>query len=103
MPLWGSWTTYGGGGYTINTAPGMQNYPYGGWLIQRDINQHITLGGEIFSQGRSADNIPAYTIINVGGFYNFTENFSLLFTVGHNIIGQQNTLGYLGFYWTGGI
>jgi hypothetical protein len=100
---WGSWTSYGGGGYALNSASGMKNYPYSGWLIQHDLNQHLTLGMELFSQGKSAVDTPGFTAINAGGYYNFTKNFSLLFTMGHNIAGQQNTLGYLGLYWTGGI
>lgn len=100
---WGSWTTSGGGGYALNSAPGMQDYPYAGLLLQHDFSKKLTLGGEFFSQGRSAYNVSSFTILNVGGYYNFTPHFSLLFTGGHNIVGQQNTIGYLGLYWTGKI
>lgn len=34
---WGRWTTYGGGGYAVNTAPGAANFPFAGWLVQRDL------------------------------------------------------------------
>jgi len=51
---WGPWTTYGGGGVALNGAPGMQNYGFGGWLIQRDLSPKLTLGGELFTQGASA-------------------------------------------------
>jgi hypothetical protein len=51
LPLWlqksfGPWTTYGGGGEVLNSAPGERNHPYGGWLIQRDFGKHLTLGAQ---------------------------------------------------------
>ena len=44
VPLWaqksfGPWTTYGGGGVTVFNAPGYRNYPFAGWLVQRDIGK----------------------------------------------------------------
>jgi hypothetical protein len=99
---WGPWTTYGGGGYAINGAPGQRNYAFGGWLLQRDLGEKLTLGGEVFTQGRSSDDVRAVTLFNLGGTYKFNENFFLLFSGGHTIAGQQNTVGYLGLYWTWG-
>jgi len=37
---WGPWTTYGGGGAVLNSAPGQRDHPYGGWLVQRSIGKH---------------------------------------------------------------
>jgi hypothetical protein len=98
---WGEWKTYGGGGYTLNSAPGKTHYPFGGCVLQRNINKFLMLGGEFYSQGRSATNIPSYTILNLGGSYQWTSNSGLLFSTGHNILGQRNTVAYLGIYWTG--
>jgi hypothetical protein len=44
----------------------------------------------------------SYTVLNVGGYYNFTPNFQLLFTGGGSIAGEQHTVAYLGLYWTWG-
>jgi len=99
---WGPWTTYGGGGYTLNQAMGQRDYPFGGMLLQRDINERLTLGGEIFAQGRASDDGHAFTVFNLGGMYKFTPNFSLLFTGGHTLTGERHFIGYLGFYWTWG-
>ncbi len=49
---WGPWTTYGGGGAVVNPAPGQRDYPFGGWLVQRNFGKHLTLGGEIFRARR---------------------------------------------------
>ncbi|CAM2740859.1 Uncharacterised protein [Legionella steigerwaltii] len=99
---WRKWTTYGGAGYAINSAPGMLNYFYTGWLLQRKIKEQLTLGGEIFYQGAITADGSASVIFNAGGFYNFNKNFSLLFTAGHSVAGQNQLVGYLGLYWTFG-
>ncbi len=98
---WGPWTTYGGGGYAINPASGQRNYYFGGWLLQRDFGERLTLGGEIFSQGESSDDTPYFTVFNLGGFFKITPNFQILFTGGHTLAGGNNTICYLGLYWTG--
>jgi hypothetical protein len=99
---WGPWTTYGGGGYAINPAPEARNYFFGGWLLQRDFGEKLTLGGEIFAQGRSSDDTRSFAVFNLGGFFKITPNFYLLFTGGHTFAGGRHTIGYLGLYWTGG-
>ena len=56
VPLWvqksfGPWTTYGGGGVTVVSVPGYRNFPFAGWLVQRDIGKKWTLGTEVFYHG----------------------------------------------------
>jgi hypothetical protein len=97
---WGPWTTYGGGGEVLNSAPGERNHPYGGWLLQHDLGNHLTLGGEIFAQGRDTDSDNGFAALNVGGSYNFNEHFSLLFSGGHSVVADSHTLWYFAFYWT---
>ena len=45
---WGHWTTYGGAGYQVVHQTQYNSFPYGGWLLQRDIGKRWTLGGEFF-------------------------------------------------------
>jgi hypothetical protein len=97
---WGPWTTYGGGGYAVNPTQGQRNYPFAGWVLQRDLSEQVTLGGEIFTQGKTTDDGEATTFANLGSFYNFSKNVSLLFTVGHSIAGESHLISYLGLYWT---
>lgn len=97
---WGPWTSYGGGGWAFNAAPGQRNYPFAGWLLQKDLSKALTFGLEIFSEGAVSDTGRASTAINAGGNYNVTEQFSLLFSAGHSIIGQQRVLGYIGILWS---
>ena len=79
----------------------MRNYPYAGWLLQKDINEKLTLGAEVFTQGAASINSRSFTIINAGGLYNFTKHFSLLLSAGHSVIGENHTVSYSGLYWTG--
>jgi hypothetical protein len=99
---WGPWTTDAGGGYVVNPAPGQRNYYFGGWLLTRDFGQHLTLGGEIFAQGKSSDDTRSFMVFNLGGYIKITPNFQILFTGGHTLAGGNHTIGYLGLYWTGG-
>lgn len=100
---WGPWTTYGGGGYAINPAPEQRDFFFGGCLLQRDFGERLTLGGEIFAQGRSSDDTRSFAVFNLGGIFKITPNFHLLFTGGHTLTGGSHTIGYLGLYWTGGL
>ena len=105
LPLWaqksfGPWTTYGGGGAALNSAPGQRNYPFGGWLVQRGFGSHLTLGGEIFAQGKDMDGDRGFAALNFGGSYNVNDHFSLLFSAGHSVAGDGHALWYFGLYWT---
>src|SRR5450432_1139503 len=105
LPFWvqkscGPWTTYGGGGAVVNSAQGQRDYPFGGWLVQRNFGKHLTLGGEIFAQGRDMQSDKGFVALNFGGSYNVTEHFSLLFSNGHSVDGDRHTLWYFGLYET---
>ena len=105
LPLWlqksfGPWTTGGGGGAALNSAPGQRDYPFGGWLVQRDFGSRLTLGGELYGQGRGTDHDHGYAAGNLGGGCKVNEHFSLLFSAGHSIAGDRHTLWYFGLFWT---
>ncbi|HVU33943.1 MAG TPA: hypothetical protein VHE61_10945 [Opitutaceae bacterium] len=99
---WGPWTTYGGGGYAFNSAPGQRNYGFGGWLVQRDIGKYLTLGTELWSQGADTTDGRGFVAANVGGYVKVSDNFNILFSAGHTISGERHILWYLGLYWTWG-
>ncbi|MGH8319439.1 MAG: transporter [Steroidobacteraceae bacterium] len=111
LPLWiqknfGPWTTYGGGGYEIVHQVDDKNFAYEGWLLQRDVGEKWTLGGEIFHHGAEGLATPqtnAATMLDLGGYYYFSKPaFQLLFAVGHTLVGQPEIYSYLGLYWTWG-
>jgi hypothetical protein len=118
LPLWvqkdfGKWTTYGGGGYWINPGPGNRNYWFFGWQLQRQITDGLALGGELFHQTAFTTGQPGSvgfplgsketTGFNLGGVYDFTENYHLLFSAGSAIQNATTTNQfsyYLGLQWT---
>ncbi len=97
---WGDWTTYGGGGAALNSASGQRNYPFGGWLLQRDVGKYFTLGGEFFAQGQSTADNQGFAALNFGGSCNLNDHFKLLFSAGHTVAGDQHTFWYFGLYST---
>ena len=101
---WGAedhrWTTYGGGGFACNTAAGQRDYPFAGWLLQKELGGVLTLGGELFAQGRAAGDGRAFMIANAGGACRLAENLSLLFSAGRAIAAEKHLIGYAGLYGT---
>jgi len=112
VPLWaqksfGPWTTYGGGGETVfSNSPGYKNYPFAGWLLQRDIGKKLTLGTEVFyhgAEGLGTAQTRSAALVDIGGYYYFRNpGFQLLFAYGHTAVGQSENYAYLGLYWTWG-
>ncbi len=99
---WGKWTSYGGGGYFVNPGAGNSSYWLFGWEIQKDLNEHWTLGGEIFETTSNAPDAPNEFNFNLGGFYNIDDGHHILFSAGHSMIGNISFMDYLGYQWTFG-
>lgn len=108
---WGPWTSYGGAAYAINSAPGMEDYWYGGLLVQRTLSPRLSLGGEAFFQAPQVENEAlagvdagerSSWIWNAGGQYNLTPDFSLLFSGGRSFMGEGNSVFYVALYRTWG-
>jgi hypothetical protein len=64
---WGPWTSYGGGGYWINPGAGNRDYWLIGWEIQRDLNERLTLGGEVLQSTPAAAGDQSDFSFNLGG------------------------------------
>jgi hypothetical protein len=120
LPLWlqkswgpgdRQWTSYGGGGAAVIPQAGYTNYPFAGWLLQRQLSEKLTLGGELFghgAEGLAALSTRSSTLLDLGGIYEFRKfdkldgSFDLLFAAGRSIHGQPETYTYLALYWTWG-
>jgi hypothetical protein len=105
LPIWlqksfGPWTSDGGGGYWINPGNGNKDYWFVGCLLQRQVTDHLALGGEVFYQ--TADAVDS-TGFNLGGVYDFSAHQHLLFSAGAGIqnASQSNRFSYyLGYQLT---
>jgi len=100
---WGEWQSYGGGGYWINNAPGAKNHWFFGWQLQKELSEHLTLGGEFFHSTAEASDERSSTGFNFGGSYNFDEHNHLLFSAGKGLSNADATNKgslYLGYQRT---
>ncbi|MBA3661518.1 MAG: hypothetical protein H0W64_07310 [Gammaproteobacteria bacterium] len=84
----------------------MQNYLFGGWVLQYNMNDQISFGGELYAQGTTTttrhppeQDTGAYSLINVGGSYAFTDDVSFLLSLGHSMTGPKQWVGYVGIYY----
>lgn len=111
LPLWaykkiGTWGFDGGAGYAVVPQTGYQNYPYGAFLVEKNVNERLDLSVEIFSHARegfATAQTQASTLIDAGGYYHFkSPGLQLLFAYGHSITGQTENYSYLGLYKTWG-
>lgn len=103
---WGPWTSYGGGGEAVVPQTGYKNYPFAGWLVQRQVNKKLMLGVELFghgAEGEAATSTRSSTMADLGGSYEFRPGFDLLFAAGRSVAGQAETYSYLALYWTWGL
>lgn len=98
---WGKWTTYGGGGYAFNSAPDQKNFPFAGWLIERDFSQAVSIGGELYYQGPQFVGDRYSTFYNFGSYINLTNDFGVLFSLGHTLSGDNASVAYFALGWTG--
>ena len=112
MPLWlqknfGKWLVDGGAGETVVPQKDYHDFPYGGFLVKRELSERLELGAEVFSHGGEGVATPqtqASTMVDVGGYYHFKRNPNeqFLFCYGHSIAGQTENYAYVGMYWTWG-
>jgi Putative MetA-pathway of phenol degradation len=105
LPIWiqksfGPWTTYGGGGWWYNPGDGNKDFWRVGWLIQRDITENLTLGGEMFLNTADSDDAEDEVGFNLGGIYNLNDNMHFLFSAGRDLQGPSLFQCYVGFQLT---
>ena len=99
---WGPWTTYGGGGWWRNPGDGNRNWTFAGWLLQRDLGERATLGGELFHTTAATAGAPSSNGFDLGGQVNFGEKHHVLFSAGRNFSGQAQSYFYVGYQFTRG-
>jgi hypothetical protein len=112
LPLWlqknfGKWLLDGGAGETVVPQTSYHDFPYGGFLVKKELSERLELGAEVFSHGGEGNATPqtqASTLIDVGGYYHFKHNPNeqFLFCYGHSVAGQTENYAYVGMYWTWG-
>ena len=97
---WGKLTSYGGAGYWINPGVNNKNWIFSGWEIQYDFSSLLTLGGELYYHTANTLDSKSVAGFNLGGFVNFSEEFHLLYSVGHSFTNENFVSSYIGVQWT---
>jgi hypothetical protein len=97
---WGKLTTYAGGGFWYNPGIGQKNWAFGGWEVQYDFSNVVTLGGELYFQTANTQESQSSGGFDFGGFINLNENDHILFSLGRSVSGAATITGYLGFQLT---
>ena len=85
---WGAWSTFGGGGCTLNHGGGSQNFCQLGWTVTDQIAPRLQIGVEVYHQTADSIGGRASTGVGLGAVYDLNENFHLLASLGR---GVQNT------------
>jgi hypothetical protein len=112
LPVWlqknqGKWLFDGGAGETVVPQTGYHDFPYGGFLVKRELSEKLELAVEVFShggEGFAAAQTQSSTMIDAGGYWHLKKepDTEFLFAYGHSIAGQTENYAYAGIYWTWG-
>jgi len=99
LPIWAQyqqdeWTVYGGAGYRLNNWTNSKNSVFMGTTIMYKLTEKMALGVEIFNESATSIGDKSTSGFNMGGTYDFTEDFHLLFSLGKGLsnIAATNTL-----------
>jgi hypothetical protein len=75
---WSQWSTFGGGGCTLNRGDGAQDFCTASWALVRQVLPNLQLGAEVVYQTADTRGGHASTSIGAGARYDFNETYHLL-------------------------
>lgn len=93
---WDKWTTYGNVGVWWQNAADMQNYFYAGAVLERQINEQLELGVELFGNSPKERGGRSDVAFNIGGTWKLNEHLNVLFSGGRDIVGHTHAMAYIG-------
>jgi Putative MetA-pathway of phenol degradation len=93
---WDKWTLYGNVGFWWQTAAETRDYFYAGAVLEREINERLTLGTELFGNSPKERGGRCDIAFNVGGIWKLNKNINLLFTGGRDVVGNTHAMAYVG-------
>ena len=93
---WEKWTLYGNVGYWWQKAHETRNYFYAGAVLEREINERLELGVELFGNSPKERGDRSEVAFNVGGTWKLTKHLNLLFSGGRDIVGDTHAMCYIG-------
>jgi hypothetical protein len=93
---WGKWTVYSEVAYWWQTAPATRDYVYAGVVLEREINDRLTIGVEFFGNSPKERGANSDFALNVGGAWKLSTHLYLLFAGGRDIVGDTHAMAYIG-------
>jgi len=93
---WDKWTLYGNVGYWWQAGAENRDYVYAGAVLERDINERLTLGVELFGNSPKERGRRSDLAFNVGGSWKLNKHLNVLFTGGRDIVGDTHAMAYIG-------
>jgi hypothetical protein len=93
---WDKWTLYGNVGFWWRNAADTRNYVYAGAVLEREINERLTLGVELFGNSPKERGGRSELAFNFGGAWKLSKHFNLLFSGGRDFVGDTTAMAYVG-------
>jgi Putative MetA-pathway of phenol degradation len=93
---WGKWTIYGDVGYWWQTGAETRDYVYAGAVLERELNEGLTLGVELFGNSPKERGGRSELAFNIGGTWKLNKQLNLLFSGGRDIVGDTHAMAYIG-------
>jgi hypothetical protein len=93
---WDKWTLYGNVGFWWQTAAERRNYIYAGAVLEREINERLTLAAELFGNAPKERGSRTDVAFNAGGIWKLSKHVHLLFAGGRAIVGDTSAMAYIG-------
>ena len=87
---------YGNIGYWWQGANEARNYFYAGAVLEREINERLELGVELFGNSPKERGGRSELAFNVGGTWKLSKHLNLLFSGGRDIVGDTHAMAYIG-------
>ena len=91
---WGAWTTFGGGGCTLDHGNGAKNSCLFGWAVTNQVAPHLQLGAEIYHETAEMAGGKASTGLGFGATYDLNDTLHLMASAGPGIQNAQETGHY---------
>jgi outer membrane putative beta-barrel porin/alpha-amylase/extracellular solute-binding protein len=93
---WAEWTLYGNVGYWWQTTGDQRNFWYAGAVLERELNERLTLGVELFGSTPQEKGGRVEVAFNIGEVLKLNEHVNLLCSVGRDIVGDARVMAYVG-------
>jgi hypothetical protein len=93
---WEKCTLYGNIGYWWRGAHETRDYFYAGAVLEREINERLELGVELFGNSPKERGARSDFALNIGGTWKLSKHLNLLFSGGRDIVGDTHAMAYIG-------